>query len=188
MIRELSDKIYALDNLHQVVSEYTMLQPCANGWRGDCPLCRQGQCLHVRALEWKCLSCFKKGRVIDFIVEVENVERKEAIELLSQRYLKTVIDKPSAPAGDVKRDMERPTIESLKKQRDEGTLSGTGSALLTLLERRANDMTFSKSDTEKHSAQKKPTCSRVSQIHMTERDILEANRLARELSMRTNGI
>ncbi len=75
-------------SLEEVVNEYALLFDSGNGLIGQCPFigCNGSIVVDSHASFFRCESCQRNGDVLSFIMEIENLTLREAIQVILSRY------------------------------------------------------------------------------------------------------
>ncbi len=85
---EIIEEVKAANDILDVVSNYVSLKRKGNNYFGLCPFHREKTPSFSVATEkqiYHCFGCGQGGNVISFIMKIENINFKEAIEFLAER-------------------------------------------------------------------------------------------------------
>ena len=85
---EIIEEVKSANDIVDVVSNYVSLKRKGNNYFGLCPFHREKTPSFSVAAEkqiYHCFGCGKGGNVISFIMQVENIGFKEAVEMLAER-------------------------------------------------------------------------------------------------------
>lgn len=113
---ELIEEIRSANDIVDVVSNYVSLKRKGNNYFGLCPFHREKTPSFSVAAEkqiFHCFGCGKGGNVIKFVMGVENINFKEAIELLAER---AKIDLPSNDIADLSMSQDELMIREKRKK------------------------------------------------------------------------
>lgn len=97
---EIIEEVKAANDIVDVVSNYVSLKRKGNNYFGLCPFHREKTpsfCVAAEKQIYHCFGCGKGGNVIRFVMEVENISFREALEMLAER---AKIDLPSDDIAD----------------------------------------------------------------------------------------
>lgn len=97
---EIIEEVKAANDIVDVVSNYVSLKRKGNNYFGLCPFHREKTpsfCVAAEKQIYHCFGCGKGGNVIRFVMDVENISFKEALEMLAER---AKIDLPSTDTAD----------------------------------------------------------------------------------------
>lgn len=97
---EIIEEVKAANDIVDVVSNYVSLKRKGNNYFGLCPFHREKTpsfCVAAEKQIYHCFGCGKGGNVIKFVMEVENISFREALEMLAER---AKIDLPSDDIAD----------------------------------------------------------------------------------------
>lgn len=98
---EIIEEVKAANDIVDVVSNYVSLKRKGNNYFGLCPFHREKTpsfCVTAEKQIYHCFGCGKGGNVIRFVMNVENISFKEALEMLAE---KAKIDLPSDDIQDL---------------------------------------------------------------------------------------
>ena len=98
---EIIEEVKAANDIVDVVSNYVSLKRKGNNYFGLCPFHREKTpsfCVAAEKQIYHCFGCGKGGNVIRFVMNVENISFKEALEMLAE---KAKIDLPSDDVQDL---------------------------------------------------------------------------------------
>src|SRR5574344_1957255 len=85
---ELLDEIKSKNDIVDIVSQYVVLKRTGRNYMGLCPFHKEKSgsfCVSPDKQIFHCFGCGVGGDVISFISKIENINYKEAIELLASR-------------------------------------------------------------------------------------------------------
>ncbi|HHW56972.1 MAG TPA: DNA primase [Clostridia bacterium] len=86
--RELIEKVIEANDIVEVISEYVELKKAGKEFKGLCPFHREKTPSFMVSQEkqvYHCFGCNASGNVMTFIMYIENLSFKEAIEFLADR-------------------------------------------------------------------------------------------------------
>ena len=113
---EIIEEVKAANDIVDVVSNYVSLKRKGNNYFGLCPFHREKTpsfCVAAEKQIYHCFGCGKGGNVIRFVMDVENISFKEALEMLAE---KAKIDLPTDDIKDL-RYVSRWVNQKRKKQK-----------------------------------------------------------------------
>jgi DNA primase len=82
------DEVKSRLNIEDVISEYVQLKRAGRNWKGLSPFTSEKTASFIVSPEkqiWKDFSSGKGGSMFDFVMEVEGLEFREALELLARK-------------------------------------------------------------------------------------------------------
>lgn len=97
---EIIEEVKAANDIVDVVSNYVSLKRKGNNYFGLCPFHREKTpsfCVAAEKQIYHCFGCGKGGNIIRFVMDVENISFREALEMLAER---AKIDLPSDDIAD----------------------------------------------------------------------------------------
>lgn len=86
--REMIEKVIEANDIVDVISEYVELKKAGKEFKGLCPFHREKTPSFMVSQEkqvYHCFGCNASGNVVTFIMDIENLTFKEAIEFLADR-------------------------------------------------------------------------------------------------------
>ncbi|MBE3592892.1 MAG: DNA primase [Thermoanaerobacter sp.] len=86
--REMIEKVIGANDIVDVISEYVELKKAGKEFKGLCPFHREKTPSFMVSQEkqvYHCFGCNASGNVVTFIMDIENLTFKEAIEFLADR-------------------------------------------------------------------------------------------------------
>ncbi len=96
-------------DIREVIAEYVALKPAgANKWKGLSPFSKEKTpSFNVDVLKqlWFCFSTKQGGTVFDFVMKVENISFREALEKLAAKAGVTLEPRSPSESGSKKRDL-----------------------------------------------------------------------------------
>ena len=113
---ELIEEIKSANDIVDVIGNYVSLKRKGNNYFGLCPFHREKTPSFSVAAEkqiFHCFGCGKGGNVIRFIMDVENIGFKEAIEMLAER---AKIDLPSNDIADLNMSQDELLVREKRKK------------------------------------------------------------------------
>ena len=97
---ETVERVRQTISIVEIISEYTDLKKSGKGLRGDCPICKSknGFTVSPQKSIYKCFVCGAGGNSINFIMKIEDLNYKEAIQFIISKYGKelNIIDEKEA--------------------------------------------------------------------------------------------
>jgi DNA primase len=148
VVEEIKSKL----NIVDLIGEYVRLQKAGASWKACCPFHNEKTpsfSVSEDKQVWHCFGCGKGGDAFGFIMEIEGLEFREALESLAQ---KTGVEVPEYTKGDAAQKKERNKIWDIldlstkfyKKQLWEG--EGKKDSLKYLKERGLSEETIGEFD------------------------------------------
>ena len=113
---EIIEEIKSANDIVDVVSNYVSLKRKGSNYFGLCPFHREKTpsfCVAAEKQIYHCFGCGKGGNVINFVMGVENIGFKEAIEMLAER---AKIDLPSNDITDLAMSQDELIIREKRKK------------------------------------------------------------------------
>ncbi|MCH7471760.1 DNA primase, partial [bacterium] len=86
---DLKDAVLARVDLAELVGQYVPLKPAGRELKGCCPFHEEKTpSFHVNAEKglFHCFGCREGGSAIDFVMRIENLEFRDALEWLARKY------------------------------------------------------------------------------------------------------
>lgn len=86
--REMIERVIEANDIIDVISEYVELKKAGKEFKGLCPFHREKTPSFMVSQEkqvYHCFGCNASGNVVTFIMDIENLTFKEAIEFLADR-------------------------------------------------------------------------------------------------------
>ncbi len=83
-----TDEIKARLNIVDLIGDYVQLQKAGSGWKARCPFHNEKTpsfSVNEEKQFWHCFGCGKGGDVFSFLMEIEGLEFREALEKLAER-------------------------------------------------------------------------------------------------------
>lgn len=86
--KDTIEEIKAQNDISQVISQYVHLKPSGNNFLGICPFHKEKTpsfSVNTSKQSYHCFGCGTSGDVINFIMDIENLEFMDAVKLLADR-------------------------------------------------------------------------------------------------------
>ena len=83
-----TDEIKARLNIVDLIGDYVQLQKAGSGWKARCPFHNEKTpsfSVNEEKQFWHCFGCGKGGDAFSFLMEIEGLEFREALEKLAER-------------------------------------------------------------------------------------------------------
>ena len=99
-----TDEIKSRLNIVDLIGEYVQLQKAGAGWKACCPFHNEKTPSFSVSEEkqfWHCFGCGKGGDAFAFLMEMEGLDFREALEKLAE---KTGVELPKYSGGGIKRE------------------------------------------------------------------------------------